>query len=200
MGDYRARRIAQVLAWGPCDVDSLKQLQMDTYSIQAEELLKAVRPHLPDGEVTQQLDRWDFSYDTDSQGAVLFEAFYDELMVELFGLGGLGEDRMRYLLKHTGVFATLYANFDRVIVEDPSAWLQGRSLRTVCQNAVQRVPTQRRTWGEVNRATIEHMLLGGRLPRWLGSTVVQFRSPVAVRRHTKGSSSRRAVGRQASFR
>ena len=86
MGDYRARRIAQLLGErDDHDVDSFRAIQMDTYSIQAAEFLDVLRPLLGTGLVADALRAWDCRYELESVGATAFEMFYAELLVEMFG-------------------------------------------------------------------------------------------------------------------
>ncbi|WP_231877537.1 penicillin acylase family protein, partial [Oleiphilus sp. HI0043] len=104
MGDYRASRIEEVLASHKThDIESMKALQMDVYSKQAGLFLDILLPLLESngetGELYQMLKQWDHRYDLDSIGAPVFEAFYDLLRKEVFGLQriGLGGDVIEHL-------------------------------------------------------------------------------------------------------
>ena len=172
MGDYRARRIADLLSVEPVDLSVFRRIHQDTYSLQAEEMMAILTPLLPGSRIGHRLGAWDFRYEPDSQGAVLFEAFYRELLIEMFAPEGMGQPVVDHLVDATGVFIDFYRNFDRILVSPDSAWLGDRDLDSVYSNAFGRVdPNEDRRWGEVNRVTLTHILLGGKLPGWTGFDV-----------------------------
>lgn len=178
MGDYRARRITALLSQGPCDLDTFEQIHADTYSLQAEEVMSILRPLLPESAVGRRLAAWDCHYDLESLGAVLFESFWRELIVEMFGAGGMGHEVVGHLMDTTGVFIDFYQSFDRILMDEQSAWLGDRSLESVYRRAFERVDgDETRRWGEVNQVTLTNIVLGGRLPRWTGFDV----GPIAIR-------------------
>jgi len=169
MGDYRARRIAALLAEGPCDLDTFRRIHQDVFSIQADEMLAILTPELPDTDAARLLRGWDRCYDVDSRGAALFEAFYRELLAEVFAPGGLGAPALAHLLDATGVFIDFYQQFDRVLTTPGGPWLAGRSLGAVYRAAFDRAAAvDRGVWGAHNRVTLTNILFQGRLPRWLG--------------------------------
>ncbi|MEA2024137.1 MAG: penicillin acylase family protein [Actinomycetota bacterium] len=172
MGDYRARRITGLLSEEPVDLDSFRRIHQDTYSIQAEEMMAILAPLLPASRIGHRLGGWDFRYELDSRGAVLFEAFYRELLVEMFAPDGVGQPVVDHLIDATGVFIDFYQNFDRILLSSESPWLGERDLDSVYRNAFDRVDTgEDRRWGDVNRVTLTHILLGGKLPGWAGFDV-----------------------------
>jgi len=172
MGDYRARRIADHLSGEPVDLDLFRRIHQDTYSLQAEEMMAILAPLLPGSRIGHRLGAWDFRYETDSLGAVLFESFYRELLVEMFAPGGVGQPVVDHLVDATGVFIDFYRNFDRILLSPDSPWLGERDLDSVYRAAFDRVdPSEDRRWGDVNRVTLTHILLGGKLPGWAGFDV-----------------------------
>jgi len=198
MGDYRARRIEQVLTEGPCDLDTFRGLHADTFSLQASEMMAVLGPLMPDTEAGRHLTEWDCHYDVDSTGAVLFESFYRELLVEVFAPAGFGDIVVDQLLDATGIFIDFYANFDRILTSPDSPWLGERTLESVYRAAFDRVSDDGRRWGEVNQVVLENVLLGGKLPRWAGFDV----GPVELRggRATPHQGQvYRSAGRQTSF-
>ena len=168
MGDYRARRIADLLAAAPCDLETFRRIQMDTYSLQAEEMMSMLRPLVPAGADWAALREWDLHYTPDSLGARLFEAFYRELLVEMFAPGGIGEPVLRHLIDATGVFIDFYQNFDRLLCDPASPWLDGRTLEAVYRAALARVTPDGQPWQTDNAFTMTNILFGGKLPSWLG--------------------------------
>ncbi len=183
MGDYRARRITELLEpETTMAVADHARIQADVTSIQARELMAVLRPLLPDTEDGRLLRDWDLRYDPASRGATLFERFYRELLVAVFGAGGLGEDVIRHLLSGTGIFIDFYDNFDRVILDQDSPWYalrdDGRDRGVLFRAAFdaacgEPVPP----WGEVNQVTLTHIFFAGKLPRFLGFD----RGPVPLR-------------------
>ena len=169
MGDYRAQRIAEVLgASDQLDVEAMGTLQMDLTSPQAEALLKVLEPLLPDNACGRALRGWDRRYDVDSEGAWAFERLYEGLLVGVFGQG-FGEPVVRFLLEETGAFTDFYANLDRILLAEDSAWFGGRprdELYREIAGATLDVAPQR--WGDRQRIVMNHMLFGDKLPRWLG--------------------------------
>jgi penicillin amidase len=169
MGGYRAERIAQLLAAKPTlDVADMQRIQLDLTSLQAERFLAILRPLLPATEQGTLLRDWDCRYDAGSRGAFLFERFYRELLVEVFG-GVFGADATRHLLGETGIFTDFFEAFDRVLLAERSGWLRGRDRDDVWRRVAERalaVPPQ--PWRDGQQLVLSHMLFGGKLPRVLG--------------------------------
>ncbi|RLB52165.1 MAG: hypothetical protein DRH23_00280 [Deltaproteobacteria bacterium] len=178
MGDYRARRITQLLKErDDHDVGSFRAIQMDTFSIQAAEFLEVLRPLLRTGPIADALRDWDCQYDLQSIGATAFELFYTELLVEMFG-PACGVPVIDHLRDATGTFIDFYQNFDRVLVAESSPWLGERTRNEVWGAALasvaDRVPEP---WGKRNHLTLTNMFFGGKLPRFLGFD----RGPIPIR-------------------
>ncbi|MGB5267197.1 MAG: penicillin acylase family protein, partial [Polyangiales bacterium] len=169
MGDYRARRITELLeSRDDHDVESFRAIQMDTYSIQAAEFLEILRPLLGAGSIADALRGWDCRYELHSTGPTAFELFYAELLVEMFGPAS-GAQVIEHLQDATGTFIDFYQNFDRILVAESSPWLGSRTREEVWRAALSRVPdVPPEPWGERNRLTLSNMFFGGKLPRFLG--------------------------------
>jgi len=170
MGAYRAVRIASLLEkrtdFTPAD---MAEMHFDVYSLQAEAYMDVLRPLVPDTEQGKILRSWDLRYTEDSRGAFLFEEVLRALYREVFGTLGVGEPVLDHLREETGAFIDFYENFDRVLLSERSAWFGGESredlYRRVAARALDVTP---RPWGETRQVLMGHILLGGRLPRWLG--------------------------------
>ncbi|MGB5310685.1 MAG: penicillin acylase family protein, partial [Polyangiales bacterium] len=169
MGDYRARRIEQLLsARDDHDVDSFRAIQLDTYSIQAAEFMEILEPLLRAGPIADALRTWDYRYDLDSTGATAFEIFYGALLLEMFG-PGCGAPVVEHLLDATGIFIDFYQNFDRVLCAESSPWLGERARDEVWRAALERVAARvPEPWGERNRISLTNIFFGGKLPSFLG--------------------------------
>ncbi|MBI5506673.1 MAG: penicillin acylase family protein [Deltaproteobacteria bacterium] len=168
MGDYRARRIEILLkSRERHDLRSVQDLCYDVFSIQAETFMTLMRPLLPATAAGRALGDWDLRYDPDSRGAYLFEQVYRALMREVFGTV-LGP-ALDFLVAETGTFIDFYANADAILLAETSAWFGTRTREQIYRSALAAGlsgPLHR--WGDVNRVTFRNLLLGGRLPRWVG--------------------------------
>ncbi|WP_189159765.1 penicillin acylase family protein [Lentzea pudingi] len=169
MGTYRANRIAELLT-GRNDLDSetMKRIQLDVHSKQAELLLEVLKPLLPDTPDGEAIRGWDCRYDAESCGAEAFERFYDELLRTVFG-PALGHAAVDFLAAETGLFTDFYSSFDTVVMAERSPWFGGRTreelFAEVAERALSGAP---RPWGEVRKVMQRHVLFGGKIPRWLG--------------------------------
>ena len=178
MGDYRARRITQLLAErADHDIESFRAIQLDTYSIQAAEFLEILAPLLAKGPVADALRTWDCRYELDSTGATAFEIFYASLLVEMFG-SVCGTRVIEHLRDASGTFIDFYQNFDRLLVVESSPWLGERTREDVWSAALAKVAhIVPEPWGKRNRLTLTNIFFAGKLPRFLGFD----RGPIPIR-------------------
>jgi len=170
MGSYRADRISQLLEKKDnFNVSDMFRMHFDVYSLQAECFMKILKPLLPETEQGQILAQWDLNYDKDSEGAYLFEQFYKELYLQVFGKNGLTETVTDYLRQETGVFIDFYDNFDRILLSKNSVWFGELSREEIYTNAVNKaLNCKPRQWQEVQIFTMSHILFGNKLPKFLG--------------------------------
>jgi penicillin amidase len=180
MGSHRVDRITELLGrrrdW---TVAAARELQLDVTSGQARRYMSLLRPLLPNTPQGRILSDWDCTYDADSRGAYLFERFYRRLIGDVFG-PVCGDEVVRFFIEETGVIAGFYDNFDRIVFDEESVWWAERNrddvLARVAAEAL-RGPTRR--WGEHQSFRMSHVLLGGRLPSWLGLDLGPFELPGA---------------------
>ena len=162
LAPYRSERIAQLLKQkSKLTADDLARIQNDVYSLQAERILKIIRPYLPEGEAADPLRDWDFRYDLDSRGAVLFEKLYRAIIEEV--LQSIpGQSRNSIISLEDVVFRDYFANFDQIFFTKNSAWFQYRSREECIQAAMERVFGQggdpERTWRTENTLKFTHIL------------------------------------------
>ena len=150
---------------------------MDVYSKQAERFMAILRPLLPPGERADVLRNWDCRYDLDSRGAELFERFYRQLLLDVFGQA-CGPEVVRYLLEQTAIVAGFFAFFDRLLLNPTKAWFPAGGRDAAFRRAGERaLAAPPRAWSEHQQFTFRHLMLGGRLPRLLGFD----RGPFALR-------------------
>lgn len=178
MGPDRAERISGLLRTAlscgrPLVPEDLAAIQRDLLSPQAGRLVPLLLPHVPDAPAGRLLRAWDLRYAADSLGATLFERVYLALLESVFGERLLGVDAFRRLFRETLLLAFFYRRFDDVLVsEEGEEWFGegGRTalLSRVVPAALDVDPADLLPWGETRPLVMRHLLLGGRLPRWLG--------------------------------
>ena len=170
MAPYRVNRVEQLLSERALlSAEEMNQIQGDLYSLEAEAFMKILTSLLPDTEAGRTLAAWDCRYDLESQGAYLFERFYDALRTEVFGRNGFGENAEIFLARQTGIYADFYLNFNRILLSDHSAWFAGDSREELYRRiAAEALDGTILTWGETRKVTMSHIIFGGQLPRFLG--------------------------------
>lgn len=178
MGDYRARRIEQCLESGrQHNLQSFGEIQMDTYSLQAEQFLDILLPLIEDqtssSDAAMTLSQWDKRYTADSQGAVIFERFYEALRKEVFAGQDddhLSPDVMQHLQEQSGLFIDFYQNFDRCLLDPSSDWFSPGTQAQAYLRAFDRIKDMDTTpcWGDINRFRFTNILLQGKAPGWMG--------------------------------
>jgi penicillin amidase len=178
MGPYRAARITELIAarddWSVAETE---RLQMDVFSLQAARFMAVLRPLLPDGPRADLLRSWNLCYELDSEGAYLFERFYRELVVEVFG-SVCGAEVARFVAGETGILTDFYHNFDQVLLRADSVWFGAEGRDAVFSRVAERVLRgEVKKWGDHQQFRMKHLLLGDRLPSWLGFNY----GPVALR-------------------
>ena len=175
MADHRARRINDLLSSNDKqDIASTRDIQMDTYSLQAEEYMKILEPilneHFKDCVLAEVLLKWDKHYDRYSSGATLFEAFYSELRQLVFQDEQISPELSRHLREQTCLFVDFYQNFDRCFLDPSSVWFKEKSQSDCFKQAFDKAKSGfvSETWGEHNRFRFTNILLQGKLPDYLG--------------------------------
>jgi penicillin amidase len=170
MGPYRAERIRQLLATrDKFTVADMCAMHFDVYSRQAEMFMDILRPVLPSTPEADRLRNWDCRYSADSEGAYLFERFYEQLYREVLGKGGLGEKVVDALREQTGAFIDFYHNFDRILLAETSAWFGGRTREQIFRHAAAAaLKSSPQKWGDVHQFEMTNIFFNGRLPRFLG--------------------------------
>jgi penicillin amidase len=121
-------------------------------------------------------------YDCASIGAVLFERLYDDILARVFGDGLFGRKAWNAIRRQTSAIADYYHFFDRALLGDDPNWFgeEGReaALRAAIAKQLDTIdaePTE--TWGHRQQFVMRHIVLGGRLPRWLGFDRGPFELP-----------------------
>ncbi|WP_435275179.1 penicillin acylase family protein [Psychrobium sp. nBUS_13] len=207
MGDYRAQRIADLIEEEPQhDISSNQKIQLDVHSKQARQFLDILLPLLRVAHGNHALfiilENWDCCYDLKSKGAVVFEAFYSELRHIVFANKNYGFSNKvgSYLTQETGIFIDFYQQFDQVLLNNDSAWYQGASQEECFESAFLNIEQHclKPSWGEENKLSFVNILLGEKLPQWMGATT----SPISLRggRATPSQGQiYRSANRQTSF-
>lgn len=178
MGSYRSDRIKNLLAEkDDFTVDDIKKIHYDVYSIQAEIFMEFIKGLLPENENGNILKDWNYCYDTNSKGAYLFEQVYRALYSEVFG-ELLGKDINGFLQNETGIFVDFYENFDNILLAKQSIWFGEKSKTEIYQDAIKKaLKNTAKSWGEVNQFNLTNILLGEKLPKFLGFNKGAFPMP-----------------------
>lgn len=174
MGSYRFDRITELLAANDHhDTDSMAAIQNDLISLQAKRLMEIWRPLLPNSMAGRLLAGWDFSYDTESRGATLFETVYHEVLTRVCGERLFGREAWETLVDETAILADYYHFFDAVLFhEDPFWWGEnGREavLGTVFTELLTEVDIYDvMAWGRRRKVEMNNIFFDGKLPGFLG--------------------------------
>ena len=171
MASYRADHINNLLAENKeIDASFCRKMHYDLYSKQAERLMKAIRPHLSSHHPKDKVLRdWNFVYSEDSQGAVLFETIYRNLIHIVFSQSGISERVMPFLSQETNLFSIYFGNFDDVLMDKHSPWFQTISRKSAIQKAVEKMRNTKITIYRVTRKMdMLNIIFGNQFPGFLG--------------------------------
>jgi len=174
MGAYRHDRIRALLeAGGEHTPETMKAIQLDLMSLQAEALMEIWRPLLPDSLAGRLLARWDLRYDLDSRGATLFEEAYQRILLEVCGDRIFGREVWDAVVEETAILADYYHLFDRILMsEDPYWWgdegREGALRRILGEQLTHLDPYHVMPWGRRRRTMMTNIFFNGKLPRMLG--------------------------------
>ncbi|MCE9544067.1 MAG: penicillin acylase family protein [Planctomycetia bacterium] len=177
--DYRKRRIDERLRALPAArVEDMQQLQYDVLSVQARDLLAVFLPHLPESPIKHRLANWDCRYTPESREATLFQRFYRNVLLEVFGQsrlreGGLGWRRMLYLCSRAGYSTMVLTCVDRVLRKEHSSWWRGRDKGDLIRQAAIRLEAEtEQPWSQFNSFRISNRYF----EQARGSRMLGFRS------------------------
>ncbi|GAB4258490.1 MAG: hypothetical protein Kow0092_06140 [Deferrisomatales bacterium] len=170
LAPFRRERIGELLSSrAPLTAADMQQFQYDLVSLEARTLLPLYLPHLPPGPHRRLLERWDGRYGADSVAAAVFESIHREVLVEVFGGGGLGRQWLRHLLEETGLYYALAGPFARVLAAASSRWLPAEArVERLARGVRAGLAAPPVPWGRRQAVTFENLFFAGRLPRVLG--------------------------------
>ncbi len=170
MGPYRSDRIGKLLSENnEITREYMYKLHYDVYSTQAELFMEILGPLLPDTRQGEILKNWNFEYSADSEGAFLFDRFYKELYLEVFGKNGFGTEAVKHIDKNTGIFNDFYINFDRILLSEKSLWFTNHTREDLYLKAAEKaLESQPEKWGNTRKVIMKNILFDGKLPKFLG--------------------------------
>ncbi|MEX1039512.1 MAG: penicillin acylase family protein [Pirellulaceae bacterium] len=174
--DYRTRRIREELAYAS-DItpQRMQELQYDLVSLQARDLLPELLKHAPQA-MRDRLVNWDLRFSADSKEAVLFQRFYRNVLLEIFGHeNGLGPRRTLFLVTRAGFSAMIIAACDALLLQEESLWWQKRDKGEMIRRAAElALIGPEETWGNFNNFHFSDRFFGGMQIGWF----LGFDSPV----------------------
>ncbi|NGX60677.1 MAG: Acyl-homoserine lactone acylase QuiP [Chlamydiae bacterium] len=171
--DYRYRRIHQVLSSErKLTKEDMKALQLDVYSVQAEEFMNVLSPLLPQNPQGDLLRSWDFFYHKESKAATLFEEIYHALKEEVFA-PMFGAEIWKHYGQDSPFISWTFQNFDRILFSSDPSWFgeEGKEalFRRVIEQTLAASPLDSLpTWGEKTAFSMNYILFDGKLPTFLG--------------------------------
>jgi penicillin amidase len=170
MASYRAERITQLLKGRKrCDVEYMKDIHYDLYSLQGEKFMEILMPLIPDHENGQILKEWDCRYNEESKGAMLFEEVYLSILKVIFGDNGMGRETIDYLLKETSIFNDYYGNFDNIIFRKKSAWYKNTTRDDLLRQAIDEGLNCRAVpYGSTRMIYFKHLFFADKIPPLFG--------------------------------
>ncbi len=170
MAPYRTERIKELLAEkDDHSVASMQKMHFDLFSKQAALFMDIIEPLLPESEKAALLKNWDRRYDSASRAPTLFENIYRRLAGLIFGELNLGNEVFSYVLDKTILFHDFYGNFDRIMLSKDSTWFNGKKREELYEEAIERaLEEEPETYGKGRKVMMKNLLLGGRLPRFMG--------------------------------
>ncbi len=163
--DYRKRRIdEQLRSLDKATIDDMQALQYDVVSLHAKDLLAAFLPHMPDGQVKQRLEAWDFRYTPGSREATLFQHLYRNVLLEVFGhQKGIGWRRMLYLCTRVGYSTMVLTCIDRLLARKESSWWKRRGKAALIRRATERLENEKdEPWSAINTFSFVNRFFEGR--------------------------------------
>lgn len=169
---YRKERILELLSnRDDLSVDDCKELLLDLRSLQAERIMKHLRPYLPSDRRAELLMQWNCQYRTDSKAPTLFEAIYEQWLLRCFGDRLFGREAWEAITKRSYLFTVYFQYFDDILLGDSAKrWWSDHEHDRIIQQSIaatwSRYPRliQIPVWGKVNRMDMRHILLGSKAP------------------------------------
>jgi penicillin amidase len=166
---YRAQRIRDLLATrSDWTVEGLGRIQMDQVSGQALRFLKVLRPLIENDPRFAQVLSWDGSYAEGAPAAAWFDAFHELAVANLLSSLG-GPELARFITGETALPANFSYLFDDVLLDIDSKCFghEGRDvvLHRHAETALTALAEPR---GVKRTMVMRHLMLGGRVPSWLG--------------------------------
>jgi penicillin amidase len=166
---YRADRITSLLAQDKqFTIDDMKEMHYEYYSLQAEKFMEIIRPLLPSTPNGEILRKWDLNYDPASLGASLFERIYHELLMVVFGGGGLGKSVVQSIIEES-LLAGFHGHFDAILLKKESKWFGEGTQQDIFKAAIEKgLQGTVKPYGKTHKIVATNMFFGGQLPKVIG--------------------------------
>lgn len=169
VSDYRFKRIKNLIDSGNnFTTDDMKKIQYDVYSQQAEKVMKAILPYIPDTKNGKLLKEWNYRCTNESKGAYIFYNIYNELIERILGDTELGIDIIR-IIKNSVLYIYMFDKLDSIIINENSAWVKNIDRKNIIEQAVSIALSKKaKPYKSVRKIIFPHILFGGKFPRFMG--------------------------------
>ena len=128
--------------------------------------------HVEDGPLKRRLTEWDHRYTPESTDATLFQHFYRNVLLEVFGHEeGIGWRRMFYLSTRMGFSSMVMTAVDRTLRKVTSSWWRKRDKGELIRRAAELTAAEPdEPWSEANSFHFVNRFFNkGLTGRWLGA-------------------------------
>ncbi len=154
---YRYERLKEIILKEKLDFESLKEIQRDFYSKEAEKILKILLKYFPEGNLKKRFQKWDLYLNPNSEEAYLFEVFYYKLFENL-----LKDELGKYYLDYLKLTPQSYPALDEAIYsgDENPLWdvvntKEKEKMEEIVIKTVKEIESKKiKKWGEVHKLKI----------------------------------------------
>lgn len=182
MGSYRSDRFKELMDQYPkVGKEEMKLFQRDTLSHQARRFMKVLSPLIPKNiTLGKHLRDWNYKYERNSTGAVIFERFYEALLDAIFDK--FYGNNIFYHTKGETIMIIYFHYFDNLVLdtsptnilwkeETQSNFFQRILTKVLTGMTQEQEATNSKTpitYADVNKAMWNNIFFDGILPQVLG--------------------------------
>jgi len=176
MGSYRYDRIRNLLSERKDHTcESLKDIQTDLYSIQAEKFLTILLPLIENENLKNKLQEWSKCYKKDLIEPFYFEVIYRNIIKDTVGRF-FGLDSWDEIVDQTPILVDFYHFADNLILNEKLRieWFSDKEtfqsfMLDSLRNSIKQIKRSNiKNYGEFNSSSMNNIFFDGKLPKILG--------------------------------